>query len=128
MVGARKSVCRAVRDGDEGGAHGHLGLAEADVAADEPVHRPRRLEVLLHRLDRLLLVGRLLVREARLELLDEVVVHLEGDAFRALALRVEREQLAGELARARAGAGLDRLPGLAAEPARAPERARSAPT
>ena len=43
----------AAVDGDgERGAHRDLGLAEADVAADEPVHRPRRLEVLLHRLDR----------------------------------------------------------------------------
>ena len=42
----------AVRDRDERGAHGDLGLAEADVAADEPVHRPRRLEILLDGLDR----------------------------------------------------------------------------
>jgi hypothetical protein len=35
-------------DGDrERRAHRDLGLAEADVAADEPVHRARRLEVLL---------------------------------------------------------------------------------
>ena len=52
----------------ERGAHRDLRLAEADVAADEPVHRLRRLEVLLHRLDRGLLVGRLAVRERRLEL------------------------------------------------------------
>ena len=30
----------AVHGGDEGGAQRHLGLAEADVAADQPVHRP----------------------------------------------------------------------------------------
>ena len=70
VVGARTSVC-LLADGDgEGGADRDLGLAEADVAADEPVHRARRLEVLLDRLDRALLVGRLLVREARLELLE----------------------------------------------------------
>ena len=58
VVGASISTCRPF-DGDrEGGADGDLGLAEADVAADEPVHRPRRLEVLLHRLDRALLVRR----------------------------------------------------------------------
>ena len=50
------------RDG-EGGPHGDLGLAEADVAADEPIHRPRRLEILLDRLDRLQLVVGLAVRE-----------------------------------------------------------------
>ena len=30
----------AVRGRDEGCAYGDLGLAESDVAADEPVHRP----------------------------------------------------------------------------------------
>ena len=30
----------AVHRGDEGGAQRHLGLAEADIAADQPVHRP----------------------------------------------------------------------------------------
>ena len=40
----------------ERGAHADLGLAEADVAADEPVHRVRRLEILLDRLDRTRLV------------------------------------------------------------------------
>ena len=31
---------RAGHRGDEGGAQRHLGLAEADIAADQPVHRP----------------------------------------------------------------------------------------
>ena len=53
----------AVERGGEGRADRDLGLAEADVAADEPVHRPRRLEVLLDRLDRRALVLRLAVRE-----------------------------------------------------------------
>ncbi len=106
---------RAVRDRDEGGADGDFGLAEADVPADEPVHRPRRLEVLLDDLDRLALVGRLLVREARLEPLDELGVGLERDALGPLAPRVEGEQLAGQLVRARACPVLDRLPRLAAE-------------
>ena len=45
-----------------------LGLAVADVAADQAVHRTRGLHVLLDGLDRGQLIGRLLVREARLEL------------------------------------------------------------
>ena len=53
----------AVQRDRERRAHRHLGLAEADVAADEPIHRPRRLEVLLHRLDRLQLILGLAVRE-----------------------------------------------------------------
>ena len=99
----------------EGGAHRDLGLAEADVAADEPVHRARRLEVLLHGLDRRALVLGLAVRELGLEPLEPVVREVVGDARRLLAPRVEREQLAGELADALAGAGLEPLPGLAAE-------------
>ena len=35
----------AVHRGDEGGAQRHLGLAEADVAADQPIHRPAGGEV-----------------------------------------------------------------------------------
>ena len=37
----------AVGGGLDGGAQGDLGLAEADVAADQAVHRPRRLHVAL---------------------------------------------------------------------------------
>ena len=75
-------------DGDrERGAQRDLGLAEADVAADEPVHRPRRLEVLLDRLDRACLVLGLAVRELALEPLDPLVVDVVGDARARLALR-----------------------------------------
>ena len=106
----------AAVDGDgERGAHGNLGLAEADVAADEPVHRPRRLEVLLHRLDRGLLVRRLAIREARLELRQPLAREVERDALAGLALRVELDQVAGELADGLARPRLERLPGLAAE-------------
>ena len=47
----------AAGDGDEGGAQRDLGLAEADVAADQPVHRLRRDHVLDHGVDRGVLVG-----------------------------------------------------------------------
>ena len=103
-------------DGDgERGADRDLRLAEADVAADEPVHRPRRLEILLDRLDRPGLVVGLAVRERGLEALEPLVREVEARAFGALALRVEGEQLAGELAHGFAGTRLEVLPGLAAE-------------
>jgi hypothetical protein len=54
----------AVGHGDEGGAHGDLGLAEADVAADQAIHRLAGFHVLDHGIDRGLLVGRLLEAEA----------------------------------------------------------------
>jgi hypothetical protein len=105
----------AVRGDRERGPHRDLGLAEADVAADESIHRTRRLEVLLDHLDRRLLVGGLLVGEARLQLLEQVAVDVVGDAGRPLAAGVEGEKLAGELAGARARPRLQVLPGLAAE-------------
>ena len=70
-------------DGDrEGGADRDLRLAEADVAADEPVHRPAGLEVLLDRLDRARLVVGLAVRERRLEPLEPLVREIEGRRLR----------------------------------------------
>ena len=41
----------AVLGGLEGGAQGDLGLAVADVAADQAVHRVRRLHVVLDVVD-----------------------------------------------------------------------------
>ena len=105
----------AVLGGLEGGAQRHLGLAVADVAADEAVHRPRRLHVGLDELDGVALVGRLGVGERVLELALPVGVEREGVALAALALGVEVEQLARQLLGGAPGAGLDRLPAGAAE-------------
>ena len=55
---------------DERGAERDLGLAEADVAAHQPVHRLARFEVVQHILDRALLVVGFLVGEAVDELRD----------------------------------------------------------
>ena len=57
----------AGHDGDEGGAQRHLGLAEADVAADQPVHRPAGGEVVQHLLDGAALVVGLDIGEAGAE-------------------------------------------------------------
>ena len=61
----------AVHRRDEGGAQRHLGLAEADVAADQPVHRPAGAEIVEHGVDRGLLVVGLLVGKAGAELVVE---------------------------------------------------------
>ncbi len=58
----------AVLDRLERGAQGDLGLAVADVADDQPVHRPGLLHVRLDLERRAELVDRLLVRERRLHL------------------------------------------------------------
>ena len=92
------------------GAQRDLGLAVADVAADQPVHRALGLHVGDHGLDRVALVGRLAVGERRLELAQLLGVLRERVAAAALALGVEVEQLAGELLRGAPGARLDRRP------------------
>ena len=99
----------------ERGAQRDLGLAVADVAADQAVHRALGLHVGLDRLDRLALVGGLAVREGGLELAQPVRVGRERVAAPALALGVEVEQLAGQLLRGAARARLHRVPALAAE-------------
>ena len=99
----------------ERGAQRHLGLAVADVAADQPVHRTRRLHVGLDHLDRVALVGRLGEREGVLEVALPVGVERERVALAALALGVQVEQLAGQLLGGSPGPGLDRVPPLAAE-------------
>ena len=39
VVGTTTATWKPLMRGDEGGAQRHLGLAEADVAAHQPVHR-----------------------------------------------------------------------------------------
>ena len=100
----------------EGGAEGDLGLAVADIAADEPVHGLAALHVVLHVEDGLGLVGRLLVGEGVFELHLPWRVEGEGVALGQLAGGVEGEQLGGHLAGGALDAGLGALPLLRAEP------------
>ncbi len=83
----------AAHGGDEGGAQGDLGLAEADVAADQPVHRPAGGQVLQHVGDGARLVLRLGEREAGAELVP--------GAF--------RRRQAGGVAHPARGGGADQL-------------------
>ena len=53
----------------ERGPHRHFGLAEADVAAEQPVHRPRLLHVVLDGGDGGELVGRFAVGKRGVEFL-----------------------------------------------------------
>src|SRR5207248_1517737 len=105
----------SVQRGGERRPDRDLGLAEPDVAADEPVHRPRRLEVLLHGLDRLLLIVRLPVRKRRFEALEPVPADVEREAGCLLPPRVERQEHSRELADGGARPALEVLPGLASE-------------
>ena len=96
-------------------AHGDLGLAVADVAAQQAVHRRGRLHVALDVRDGCLLVWRQVVLERVLELLLPVRVGAEGVSRHGLARRVELEQLLRHVAHGLLDARLDALPGRPAE-------------
>ena len=68
VVGTSTAAWNPVLDRLEHGPDGHLGLAEPDVATDQPVHGQGPLHVRLHLLDGPQLVGRLDEGERRLEL------------------------------------------------------------
>ena len=73
MVGQTSATCLPDIAIDERGAQRDLGLAEADVAAHQPVHRLAGFEVGEHFLDRAVLVVGFLVGEAVDELRDRRV-------------------------------------------------------
>ena len=98
MVGTSTIDLLAVLHRLERGAHRDLGLAEADVAAHQAVHRDRALHVALDVVDGLQLVGRLLERERLLHLVLPRRVGREGVARRGQPLPVEHDQLLGDLA------------------------------
>ena len=100
----------------EGGAHSDLRLPETDVAADHAIHRPRSLHIGLHRLDRRLLVGRLLVREGRFEFALPLVVRGERASVEQLACRVELDQVGRHADDGAAGSGACAAPLRRAEP------------
>ena len=100
----------AVLDGLEGGPDGDLGLAEADVAADQAVHGGLRLHVGLDVLDGLELIGGLVVGERLLHLALPRRVRREGVAGRVDPLLVQHDQLLGDLPDGGPDPGLGPLP------------------
>ena len=104
------------RDRDqERRAHRDLGLAEADVAADQPVHRLLAREILQHLVDRAALILGLGVGERPLEPLEPALLVLVRRPRAGLAHGVQAQQLARELVHGRPCARAQRVPGLAAE-------------
>ena len=96
----------AVLDRLERGPDGDLGLAETDVAAQQPVHRVSKLHVALDRLDRRALVGRLDVRKRLFHLVLPGCVLGERVALGVDALLVEHDEFLGDLAHRRADLAL----------------------
>ena len=106
----------AVDRGGEGGAQRDLGLAEADVAADQPVHRPARREIVERRLDRLRLILRLVIGKARAEFVVEPLGRRQARRGAGQALRGDAHQFARHFAHALLQPRLAGLPARRAEP------------
>ena len=106
----------AAHHGGERRAQRHLGLAEADVAADEPVHRTAGGEIVERGVDRGLLVVGLLVGKARGELVGGAGLHRQLRRFAKLPLGRDLDQFVGDLADAVLQPRLAGLPAGAAEP------------
>ena len=100
----------AAGDGDEGGAQGHLGLAEAHVAAHQAVHRPAGLHVGHHGLDGGQLVGGFLEAEAVGEGFEIMLLEVELVALAGGALGVQREEFGGGVAHLLGGLFLGLFP------------------
>ncbi len=84
--------------GDERRAHGHLGLAEAHVAADHAIHGLLALEIDTYLAYGLGLVGGFFEREAAGEGLVFLLTGGQRGATPRLALRVQVEQFRGHVA------------------------------
>ena len=93
-----------VLDGLEGSPDGDLGLAEAHVPANEPVHGDGFLHVRLDLVDGGQLIGGLLVGEGLFQLALPGSVGAEGEALGPLPGGVKLDQVLGDL--------LDLFPGL----------------
>ena len=99
----------------KGGAEGDLGLAEADIAAEQPVHRRLRLHVVFDLGDAFELVVRLVVFEAGFEIPLPFGVGREGEAFRLHPLGVQLGELLGHVLDGRFDPAAGLLPFGAAE-------------
>ena len=96
--GAEHHDLTALGDALEGGAQGHLRLAEAHVTAKQAVHRTGGLHVGLDIRHGGALILRELVGELRLHVLLLGRVRREGKALNARTTRVEVDEVEGEAA------------------------------
>ena len=99
----------------EGGAHRDLGLAVADVAADEAIHHLGLEHVGQHLVDRALLIRRLVELEVGFELAEVPVRLAEAVAGVRAAGGVELEQIGRHLQQLLADAGFGLDPRIAAQ-------------
>ena len=84
--------------GDKGRAHGHFGLAEADIAADQAIHRFAAAHIGEHRVDGGGLIRRLFKGKTRGEAPVIDLGAVKRQARSRLAAGVHFEQLSGHVA------------------------------
>ena len=106
----------ALHRGHEGGAQGNLGLAEADIAADQSVHRPPAFEVAEHVGDGAILIVGLFPGKAVGELSVGTFLCLQHRRLAQGTRGGGLQQLVGDLADSLAHFCASPLPGFAAEP------------
>ena len=116
------ATCLLSMIGLEGRAQRHLGLPVAHVAADQPIHGPGLLHVLLDRLDGDELILGLDVGEAGLQLVLPRRIRAERVALHHFARGVELQQVVGDLGDGAPGALLDLLPLGGAQPVQRGDR------
>ena len=102
--------------GRERCAQRHLGLAEAYVSTDEPIHRPAGGEVVEHLLHGAFLVVRQPVREAGRECAHFRRRGLDGGHGSRGALGLQLQQFGGDVPQLAFRAPLDPVPGVRAQP------------
>ncbi|MNC39436.1 hypothetical protein D3C75_880950 [compost metagenome] len=100
---------------DEGGAQGHLRLAEADVAADQAIHRRALAQVFQHVADGVQLVVRLLIGESGAELVEQARRRRDGVGHAHGALGGQSNQPLSHCAQALLSLGLAALPARPAQ-------------
>ena len=99
----------------KGRAQRHLGLAEADIAADQAIHRLAALEVVQRRVDRGELILGFLVGKARAEFVVNTRLYRQLRRFVQMPLGRDLDEFAGDLANPVLQLRLARLPPRAAE-------------
>ena len=92
------ATCLPEMRGNKGGAQRHLGLAEADVAAHQAVHRPPVGEIDDDFCDGALLVLGLGIGEAGAEFVEQALRRLQHVGGLDLAQRRGLHQLGGDVA------------------------------
>ena len=105
-----------VHGGHEGGPQGDFGLAEPDIAADQPVHHLARRQVVQDLFDRAELILGLRIRESGRELVVQPVGRRQGLALAQLPRGGDAHQLVRHVPEPLLDLGLAGLPTGPAEP------------